>query len=191
MTLFEEAARSIYGAWRLARMDAGAVALFNTTVEGAWRSFTAAAIVAPLFLALKAMGPPIAPDLYDPARYWSATAIGYVISWTAYPLLMAMLTTSLGRRERFVPYLVVYNWAAVIQAAVFIPINMLQAAGIVSGDAGDLLWLFAFGAVCAYLWFIARTVLAISAMSAMAIVVLDIILGLFIAIVVNDLYTVG
>ena len=188
MTLFEESARSIYGAYRMARLDAGAVSLFNTTVEGAWRSFFAAVLIAPFFFSLIAMGPRIDPELYDPARYWTAEVIAYVVSWTAYPVIMAMITESLGRRERFVSYLVVYNWAAVIQAAVFIPINGLQMTGVLPQDVGSLLWFVAFGALLGYLWFIARTVLSITPVSAMAIVALDVIIGVIISIVARSLY---
>jgi hypothetical protein len=188
MTLPAEAARSIYGAWRLANLDTSAVGLFNTTVEGAWRSFFAAVIVAPLFFSLIAMGQATEREVFDPTRYWTAEVIAYVISWTAYPVIMALVAESLGRRERFVPYLVVYNWAAVIQAIVFVPINMLQTARLVSPDIGTLLWLTAFMALCAYLWFIARTMLQVTPISAMAIVTLDIILSVVIAIVASGFY---
>ena len=39
--------RSIYGAWRLALLDPSGLNWFDVSIEGFWRSFFAAAIVAP------------------------------------------------------------------------------------------------------------------------------------------------
>ncbi|MDX2142565.1 MAG: hypothetical protein SFV19_04360 [Rhodospirillaceae bacterium] len=44
----------VFGAWRLARLDRSAMVHFDRTVEGFWKSFFAAAIVAPAYLILVA-----------------------------------------------------------------------------------------------------------------------------------------
>ncbi len=55
--------RSLTGALRLARFDAGGMAAFDVSFEGFWRSFWAAGLVLPLyifFLAINFEGTPSA-----------------------------------------------------------------------------------------------------------------------------------
>ena len=43
----QEVIRSIYGAWRLPWLDRSGMGHFNLSVDGFWRSFFAAVLVAP------------------------------------------------------------------------------------------------------------------------------------------------
>jgi len=43
----KDTAGALYGLWRLARGDASGLDFFNATLEGFWRSFAAAVIIAP------------------------------------------------------------------------------------------------------------------------------------------------
>ena len=60
---------SIYGAYRLARLDAAGMSYFDTSVAGFWRSFFAAVIIAPFYAMLLAIRFPIIAADADPTRF--------------------------------------------------------------------------------------------------------------------------
>ena len=74
------------GAWRLARLDPGGLRYFEATPEGFWQSFQAAIIAAPIYallVLLRVDEHPLSDDMF---RALLIEGIGYVISWTAFPL---------------------------------------------------------------------------------------------------------
>jgi hypothetical protein len=187
MSLAAESAASLYGAFRLARFDAAGMRYFHIDPHGFWRSFSAAVIVAPFYAILLAAAYPALETTRDPVRFALAEGIGYVIAWVAYPLIMAWLTQQLDRFDHYIGYIVAYNWAAVLQNAVFIPVNMLWITGAVSPNLGFLLWVIAFSLILSYLWFIAKTALVLAPMAAASIVGIDIVLNLVISAVANTM----
>jgi hypothetical protein len=100
---------------------------------------------------------------------------------------MAWVTRQLDRFEHFIRYIVAYNWAAVLQNALFIPINMLWITEVLPPDVGFILWLIAFSLILAYLWFIARVALALAPMAAASIVGIDLVLNVMISAVANSM----
>ena len=50
-----ETLRALYGAYRLARLDAGGMAYFDSSIGGFWRSFFAAVLVVPFYALLLVM----------------------------------------------------------------------------------------------------------------------------------------
>lgn len=172
-----EIARSLYGAYRLARFDPGGMDFFNKTPDGFWRSFFAAVIVAPLYgmflVARYASGDVTAPA----ARFMAVEIIAYVIAWVLYPLLMAFIARVLDRENRYVEYIIAYNWVGVLQNALFLPLAMVQMTSGPAADATRILSLIALGYILAYVWFVARTVLGIPALTAAGLVLLDMVLS--------------
>jgi hypothetical protein len=187
MSLAAESAISLYGAFRLARFDPHGMRCFNIAPRGFWRSFSAAVIVAPFYAMLLATAYPALEGTRGPVRFALAEGIAYVVAWVAYPLVMAWLTQQLDRFDRFIGYIVAYNWAAVLQNAVIIPINMLWITGTLQPDFGFLLWVIAFSLILAYLWFIARTALALAPMAAASIVGIDVVLNLMISTIAHGM----
>lgn len=188
MGIVGEATQSLYGALRLAHLDPSAMRYFNVSPAGFWRSFYAAVLVAPFYALLLAMAYPTMENPPDAVRFASAEAIAYVVAWVAYPLVIAALADRLDRSDRFVGYMVAYNWSAVLQNALFIPVNMMLIAGVLDPQAGFLLWLVAFSLIMVYIWFIARTALALSPMGAAGIVCIDVVLNLMISSVAETMY---
>ncbi|MCZ6467897.1 MAG: hypothetical protein O6829_11555, partial [Alphaproteobacteria bacterium] len=123
-----EAATSLYGAYRLARFDARGMTYFETSLAGFWRSFYAAVIVAPVFAVLLAMRYAAGGEATDEVRFASVEAIAYVIAWVAFPLVMVSLARLLDREERYLGYIVAYNWASVLQNGLYLPLVMLGMA---------------------------------------------------------------
>src|SRR5690348_3211145 len=114
MSRLQEDASALYGAWRFACFDRGGIAFFDRTVAGFWHSFRAAVLAFPAFLIL--LGLRIAGgDLHDSdiLRVLLVETIGYVIGWTALPLVMLPVTRFLGREERWLDFIIVLNWSMV------------------------------------------------------------------------------
>lgn len=115
MSLAEEASRSIQGAWGLLRRDPAAPQAFNATVEGFWRSFTAAFLLLPLSLAVEhVIGSSTRTEEIAPFSRWSIYISLYAIGWTLWPLLTLYITRTMGCGDRFLGYAVAYNWSQLI-----------------------------------------------------------------------------
>ena len=171
-----EVTRALYGAYRLARLDKAGMAYFEISAEGFWKSFFAAVIVAPLYVLFLLLHYQ-AGDISAPfVRYISVEAISYVITWVLFPLVMAGLTKFLRCEAKFIAYIVAYNWASVWQNAFYLPIQILIAAGVLSAEAGSSIGIAVLMAVLFYIWFITRTALEVTASTAAAIVVIDLLL---------------
>ena len=188
MPTLQQTVMSIYGAYRLARLDATGMSYFDTSVAGFWQSFFAAVIVAPFYAILLAFRfSVIAPDA-DPTRFVLTESIAYVVSWTAYPLVIATLTRKLGCWNRYKSYIVAYNWSMVLQIALVLIIALVSTTGVVPEEAGPFLSLATYLAILGYIWFIARTTLGVPALTAAGIVALDIALSYFIDYFADRLY---
>jgi hypothetical protein len=173
-----EILRALYGAYRLARFDAGGLTFLDATPGGFWKSFFAAAIVLPLYLLLLAVR--LQSDLPEgtPARFLAIELIAYVIGWVIYPLVMATVARLIDRERHYVRYIVAYNWASVWQNVLYLPVAILSVAGLLSGGIGSFIALAALTAVLVYAWFVARTALGLPGLHAVPLVALDIVLGL-------------
>ena len=172
-----EVVRSVYGAYRLARFDAGGATHFNNTAEGFWRSFYAAVIVAPLY-GIFLVTRYATEDVTTPAaRFVAVEIIAYVVSWVLYPVLMASLARYLDRENRYMDYIIAYNWAGLLQNALFLPVVMLQLVSGPATEAIEIFSLIALGYILAYVWFVARTVLRVPALTAAGLVILDMVLS--------------
>ena len=121
-----ELASSVYGAFRLATFHEDGMDAFNVSMRGFWRSFFAALLIAPVYLVFPANSTASRTETLDPVHDALVNVLAYVIGWVAFPLAMITVTRMLGREERYVGYIVAYNWSAVPQ------ILLLLAAAVVT-----------------------------------------------------------
>lgn len=182
-----EAATSLYGAYRLARFDARGMTYFETSLGGFWRSFYAAVIVAPMFAVLLVMRYAAGGVAVGGVRFAVVEAIAYVIAWVAFPLVMVSLARLLKREERYLGYIVAYNWASVLQNGLYLPLVMLGMAGVIPAETVGPLSLIALSLILVYGWFIAKVALDVGAGTAVALVALDLVLSVFIDIVASSM----
>ena len=161
MSLAEEASRSVQAAWGLLRRDPAAPQAFNATVEGFWRSFAAALFLLPLFIAYRSYaGPTPETENAAPVTRWAVVLLVYGISWVLWPLIAFYLTRALGVGERFLGYMVAYNWAQLLTGPFIIGVSMAAKAGMDAEIAG----IFSIAAVFAALFYeylIARQMLGV------------------------------
>jgi hypothetical protein len=179
---------ALYGAWRMARLDARGLTYFDDSPEGVWRSFFAAVIVGPAFAVMMIFHFSMLPLGTDPVRFALAEILAYIISWVAYPLLIVSVTQLLRCHEHAFLYICAYNWSLVLQHALWVPVTILTLTGIFPEPLAQLAWLVALGAILVYMWFIARRALDVPGLTAAGIVLLDLLLGLVIRSIANGLH---
>ncbi|HIJ43401.1 MAG: hypothetical protein QF511_12760 [Rhodospirillales bacterium] len=188
MLTAREAATSLYGAYRLARFDAGGMTFFNITLEGFWRSFYAAVIIAPLFAVLLFMRFAAGEVAVHPMRFAFVEVIAYVISWVAFPLIMVTMAKMLDREKHYLGYITAYNWASVLQNGVYLPLAIMMMAGILPEQAANFFGLVVFALILAYAWFVTRVALDVSAIVAAGVVILDLLLSVFISASAEEMF---
>ena len=177
----------VYGAWRLLLFDRRAIQILDATREGFWKSFYAAAVALPGEIILRVLFIDINPDLpvdLSTARIAMVFALGYVYLWIVFPLVMVYLAEGIGRSRQYVAYIVARNWSQVIQIAIVLPATVIFVAGG-SGEPGfGLMVLIAAHLVTlVYSWFIARTVLDISGVTAALVVFTELVIVIVISLV--------
>jgi hypothetical protein len=177
------------GALRLARGDRGGLSCFDRSLDGFWRSFRAAVISYPLYLVLLSMRVTVAEwESSGALLIITAETIAYVIAWTAFPLVMLIVTERIGRANRFFHFMVPYNWSQLPQSALFVLVGLQTESGVLGPQPAQALEVTAAVAVLVYEWFIARVALDTSAAAAALVVFVDLLLGVLISHIASGLY---
>lgn len=170
----------IYGAYRLCRFDAQGLAFFNASREGFWRSFFAAVLIAPAAFLLNVLH--LDKDAVQAGLLRAALIVGlaYVILVFAYPVVVYPLCQLLDRERNYIPYVIAYNWAGVIQMALVLPVALLAASGALPSAVAALAQLAVWAVTIVMLWYIAKTALQVPAGMAAALVALDLLIGVLV-----------
>ncbi len=176
----QEAIEGLYGAWRLFLRDPGAVALFDDSPNGFFKSFFCAVLVLPAYILLAALG----PGAVEPTRGILATLVveasAYVIGWVAWPLVMAHVAPLIGRERQYRLYIVAFNWSNAVQIGLFLSILLLNLAGVVPDRALPLVNLIALIVAIFYHMFILRVTMDLRGLGAFGLVFGEFVLGQFI-----------
>ncbi len=183
MPSFREIVYGIYGAWRMARLDPGAMSYFERTPEAFWKSFFAAVIVAPGFAILIVEQLSQVEIGAGVARIIMVELLAYLLAWIVFPALVHQICEAIGKREAYIGYIVAFNWGKVIQMAVFLPAIGLIATGVLPGEGSLLLRWGVMVLILFYEWFITRTALGVTTLGAAGFVALDFIIDLIIHII--------
>lgn len=173
--MLREALLGVGGAFRLAQFDARGLLFMNLSRGGAARSFWAAAIVAPAYVALLLLrAAPAAPDESLLLRAALET-LNYVVGWTALPVALSYLLREPEQAARFPAFLCAWNWSVVVQMAAYLPAGIIADLGALPAAAGDGLMLGVAMAMMYYQWFIVRLTLGLAPLAAMGVVLLDLV----------------
>lgn len=172
MPSFTEIAYGLYGAWRLAHLDRSAMSLFDRTVSGFWKSFFAAVLVAPAYLILRVLDVDQSGIAAGPLHSFIVLALGYIVSWLAFPVVMHPICHMIDRPEYFISFIVANNWAKVLQIYAILLIVAIHETGLLPAAIGTLLVFLTNVLIFAFEWFIARTALNIGGMAAAGLVIL-------------------
>lgn len=188
MASLAEARRTLEGSIALARRDPDASSYFDLSADSFWRSFGAIVFIAPLYLVFVAAEARMLAESDAPAAAAAPSGLGLFtaelltlgIGWFAYPLAMYFVTRLFGLGNRFVAYVIVYNWSSILVTLVVAPPFLLYALGLVPLEGAILLNLVTFVAAIVYRWMIATEVLGAPGITAAGFVALDVALGLVI-----------
>ncbi len=183
-----EVVQALYATWRLARLDRSAMRLFDLSHRGVWRSFWSAALCYPGFLILLFMR----LDTETIARsglphILLVESIGYVIAWTAFPLLILGLCRGLGREEQGFEFIVAYNWSQALQTAFLLLVGLVIDRVLPQG-LGPNVDVLAYLVLLAYEWFIALVAIGAGGWIAAGVVFIDVVLGSFVVAIATSLY---
>ncbi|MBI1328777.1 MAG: hypothetical protein GC166_02610 [Alphaproteobacteria bacterium] len=182
-------------ALEMARFRGDPMAQFDTTYEGFFRSFWAMAVAAPLMplivigeraMATSAAAMKAIPDAAGPlpltAGYLTFEVASFVLGWLVFPLAMIPIARMLGIGQRYVPYVVAYNWGACIGIGLSAITSLMFLSGLVPMEVLSFIFLGILIFSLAYLWRIAHIALQIGGVMAAGIVLLDIVLSQFVSI---------
>lgn len=175
------------GAFLLGRGKPEGLALMETTPEGAWRSFAAALVCLPAFLAIRffawaTLGAPEGGF----GRAFIAEVTGYAIAWAAFALASLPLAQAWGRGADWPRFIAAWNWTNIVQYLVLLALTLPGALGLPAGLA-QLLSLVGLGYAIWLEWFVARHGLGVDGGRAAALVGLDLALGLFLGGLIQTL----
>lgn len=175
-----EMSNALYGAYRLARIDPQGMDYFRNTPGAFWRSFKAALIIAPFYIALLMMRYESGEVSTPFIRYAAVEIIAYVIAWFAFPVLMDLLTKALDRREKYIRFIIAYNWAAVLQNLLYLPFAMLSVNGVLPEGSVGMLGMSVLIIIMSYTFYITKVALDLPGSRAFSIVAIDFTLSLLI-----------
>lgn len=167
------------GAFLLGRAKPEGLALMETTPEGAWRSFAAALVCLPAFLAIRffawaSLGVPEG----GLTRALAAEVIGYAIAWAGFALLSLPLVQSWGKAAEWPRFIAAWNWTNIVQYLVLLALAVPGAVGFPEGVAQGLM-LVGLAYALWLEWFVARIALNLDGGRAAMLVIMDMVLGLF------------
>ncbi len=173
-------AAGLHGAFLLARGRAEGLAFIEATPAGAARSFWAAAICLPGYLALRLFDWAAGglPSGAGPGRALLVELIGYVCTWAGFALASRPLAAAMGRIGAWPRFLAAWNWTAVVQTLVMLAVTLPAMLGL-PAPLADALGLVALGYALWLEWAVARAALGIGAVPALAFILLDLAIGLF------------
>jgi hypothetical protein len=174
------------GAFMLARGRPEGLMLIEDTPAGALRSFWAAAICLPAFLALRlnawsGSGGPTGPL----GTALVVELIGYVVAWAGFALISRPLAEAAGRQAKWPHFLAAWNWANAVQYLVLIGLTV--PGRLLPEPFGSGLGLAALGYALWLEWFITRSALGVSGQRAVGFVALDLAVGLMVNVMVARL----
>jgi hypothetical protein len=157
---------------------------FNLSVEGFWRSFFAAVLVAPGYALL------VMQDLTGRAEAVSSAwallveTLAYVIGWAAFPLAAIVATQLLGLSRNYAAMIIAANWAAVLQIGFFL---LAVGLGFLLPPLAGFIVTLATVAILSYQWFVFRTALDTTGGIAIALVLLDLLLNSAVSLTADSL----
>jgi hypothetical protein len=179
----QEIAYRVFGAWQLARFDAGGKQYFDESPQAALRSFFAAALSAPAFVITQLLIFSTTTEVATEAgavTLMLVFALYYCLIWVVSPVIFHRICQVIDRERAFFRFLSAINWSGVIAIHLHLVVTVLEAGGIVPEALGSLPGLAAIAYLLLYHWFIARHCLDVSPLAAVGFVALDAIIGVLI-----------
>jgi hypothetical protein len=172
---------NLAGAWQVMRWRPEGLNRLDTSLEGFWRSFGVILILIPVtYVSL------LSQDLYNResgvAERLTSGSVGtfgvaIILDLITFPVLLALFARVLGLGSRYVQFIVTRNWASVIFATLGAIVDLLHLGGVVPSPALPFAGLIVMAVSIYFSYVVTRTALAVSLLTAIPIVVLDILVS--------------
>ncbi|MCH7944362.1 MAG: hypothetical protein IIB67_14195 [Proteobacteria bacterium] len=175
---------ALFGSWRLMRFDADGMNWFDFSIGGFWRSFFAVLPAAPFFALLVYLNFYLPSDPVDAPPEIFLSFLVYGFGWAMVPLIMMPVTKLFGVGRGFIPMMVAYNWTAVPQITVQALAALPGVLGLVSDELSATVRFAVVVYVVVFEWFVIRTALQITTITAIGIVMLLETVGILIHIII-------
>ena len=172
----------------MARLDKSASQYFENTRDAFWRSFQAALVALPAYVALQLLSPVENPTETETVRILLVETSSYVIGWFLFPLIMTGVLDAIGRSDRYFRFIVAWNWAIVLQVFGYLIVVMVATSGILPASISTFI---GFGVILAFFFyqgFIACLILELRVPTACMIVLIDFVIALILNQVSRSLY---
>ncbi|GLQ05443.1 hypothetical protein [Sneathiella chinensis] len=177
---------SLFGCYRLALRDKDALSFFNLSEKGFWASFTAILLSVPVFALSNGIDLSLVDLKVDTGTYLLVISIALITSWCCYLAAMAIAARALDLSDRFVPFVIVYNWAQLALMLVWLPLSILLL-GIMGPETMAVFRLLFIGLSYVYLWYILVVTLAVPGPTAAALAFLEFIIAIFVQMAFQNL----
>ena len=172
----QEIVASLYGAWRLMRLDPTGMTYFNLSADGFWRSFFAAVIIAPFYVVLSYIQ--FADKGEARAALVALDFVGYCVGWAAFPVAMLFIARFLQRADRYAGFIIAMNWIAVLHWVIVMVVFTLYQ--VLPRGPALLLYFGLVGGLLLYDFYVARVALGVGPGHAIAIAVIGFLMALLI-----------
>lgn len=188
---FEEISRGVFGALMLARGEPRGVDLIDRSPGGAARSFYAAVMMLPIYAVVEAVQLSGRTVQAGALQVLAVEAITYVIGWTAFLAAMTWICPLIQRDDRFLDFVATYNWVTLVQMALYFPVAMLVATGVLPpGFVGGLSWIVTL-LLLTYTWYAIKVSLGIGGGGAVGLVAIDLGLGIVLSAMTDGMLGIG
>jgi hypothetical protein len=171
------------GLSRLVQFDIGGLGYFDRSIEGFWRSFRVALLIAPFYAIII----PFDLELIKPTAGWQHIMIteilAYIVGWLLYPLVAYEICRLIGRESEYPGYIVVYNWSKMLIVTAQVVVWLPTLMGITAAETSHSLDRFVYYIFLIYLWFIARAALKIDSFSAIGLVFTGYVLSIVLSVI--------
>ena len=180
----DESLRSLAGSWDLLNRRADGLRSFSWDEASFWRSFGAALLTLPAFIAWLAseraaeglLKPGV--SLFDDLSILGQTTLELAALWLTLPMLVFALAHRLNIREKLIPFIIVCNWGSVMAATMLAVPATLFAIGWATHGLAAFFAVMAAVLIMQMRWYMARVTLGVTASAAFALTCADGLIGL-------------
>jgi hypothetical protein len=100
---------------------------------------------------------------------------------------MVPVSWALSLSSAYVRYIIAYNWSAVVQVALILPVALIDATPGIPDSVVSVVQILVTAFLFTYQWFIARVALSAAVVTAVIVVLVDFLLGLVITLAAHRL----
>lgn len=167
---------ALRGLGRLVQFDARGLEFFDRSIQGFWRSFRVALLIAPFYALLI----PHNIETIKPTVGWQDIIIVeiliYIVAWLLYPTVAYELCRWMSRESEYPGYIAVYNWSAILMVTAEVLVWVPTFLGMTTPDTSHVVARLAYHVFLIYLWFMAKAALRIDPFTAIGLVFVDYVL---------------